>query len=93
MAPLGYAAKFDPFLSLKLRPHALHPVTIQGKEGIKFCHLATLYRDHLERNGKEEAEVGLPGLGQYSADQGRTDNQFVSRINPKFFGEFQRFGR
>ena len=25
-----------------LRPHALHPGTIQEKEGIKFCHLATL---------------------------------------------------
>ena len=39
MAPLRYAAKFDPFLSLDC---ALHPGTIQGKEGIKFCHLATL---------------------------------------------------
>ena len=29
-----------PFLGL--RPHALHPGAIQGKEGIKFCHLATL---------------------------------------------------
>ena len=28
-----------PFLGL--RPHALHPGAIQGKEGIKFCHLAT----------------------------------------------------
>ena len=25
-----------------MRPHALHPGAIQGKEGIKFCHLATL---------------------------------------------------
>ena len=25
-----------------LRPHALHPGAIQGKERIKFCHLATL---------------------------------------------------
>ena len=39
MAPLRYAAKFDPFLSLDC---ALHPGAIQGKEGIKFCHLATL---------------------------------------------------
>ena len=31
-------AKFDPFLSL--RPHALHPCAIQGKEGIKFCSAA-----------------------------------------------------
>ena len=28
-----------PFLGL--RPHSLHPGAIQGKEGIKFCHLAT----------------------------------------------------
>ena len=27
-----------------MRPHALHPGAIQGKEGIKFCHLATLAR-------------------------------------------------
>ena len=25
-----------------MRPHTLHPNAIQGKEGIKFCHLATL---------------------------------------------------
>ena len=37
MALLCYASEFD-------RPHALHPGTIQGKEGIKFCHLATLGR-------------------------------------------------
>ena len=43
MAPPRYAAKFDPFLSWPwLAPHALHPGAIQGKEGIKFCHLATL---------------------------------------------------
>ena len=34
-------AKFDPFLSLDCAP-ALHPGAIQGKEGIKFCYLATL---------------------------------------------------
>ena len=32
-------AKFDPFLSF---PHILHSGAIQGNEGIKFCHLATL---------------------------------------------------
>ena len=31
-------AKFDP-----LCPPTLHPGAIQGKEGIKFCHLATLF--------------------------------------------------
>ena len=30
-----------------MRPHALHPGAIQGKEGIKFCHLATLRKTHL----------------------------------------------
>ena len=42
MAPLRYAAKFDPFLSLDCASHALQPGAIQGKEGIKFCPLATL---------------------------------------------------
>ena len=41
MAQLRYATKFDAFLSLDCTP-ALHPGAIQGKEGIKFCHLATL---------------------------------------------------
>ena len=26
-----------------IAPPALHPGTIQGKEGIKFCHLATMH--------------------------------------------------
>ena len=31
-----------------MRPHALHPGAIQGKEGIKFCHLATLTCDSFD---------------------------------------------
>ena len=42
MAPLGYAAKFEPFLSLDCTPPPLHFGAIKGKDGIKFCHLATL---------------------------------------------------
>ena len=42
MALLRCAAKFDFFLSLDCAP-ALHPGAIQGKEGIKFCHLATMH--------------------------------------------------
>ena len=45
MAPLRYAAKFDLFLSLDWAP-TLHPGTIRGKEGIKFCHLATFCSYH-----------------------------------------------
>ena len=29
------------------------------------------YRDHVVRNDDEEDEMGLPGLDQYSPDQGR----------------------
>ena len=48
-----------PFLGLC--PHALHPGAIQGKEGIKFCHLATSAAapDSLfEMRGKERLRVG-----------------------------------
>ena len=41
LAPLRYATKFDPFLSLDWPPRP-PPWRIQGKEEIKFCHLATL---------------------------------------------------
>ena len=54
MALLRYAAKFDSYLSLYCAP-TLHPGTIQGKEGIKFCHLATLsadYTDNVKCTGK-----------------------------------------
>ena len=35
-----------------MRPHALHPGAIQGKEGIKFCHLATLNSGAGDRPGE-----------------------------------------
>ena len=58
MAPLRYAAKFNTFLSLDCAPHALHPGAIQGKEGIKFFHLATLRKEGSRRLGARPA--GLP---------------------------------
>ena len=43
MAPRRYTTKFDPFLSMDCAPcPALQPSAIQGKEGIKLCHLTTL---------------------------------------------------
>ena len=30
-------------------PHTLHPGAIQGKEGIKFCHLAILNRENTDK--------------------------------------------
>ena len=45
-APLRYAAKFDVFLSLD-RTSALQPGAIQGKKGIQFYHLATLFLQEL----------------------------------------------
>ena len=70
MAPLRFAAKFDPFLSLDCAsplPLSSTPGAIQEKEGIKFCHLATLSvsselafssgeRRYSWRNGEEEEE-------------------------------------
>ena len=61
MAPLRYAAKFDPFLSLDCAPipYALHPGAIQRKEGIKFCHLATL-----PVGGQEDDTAGVAVGGE-----------------------------
>ena len=42
MPPLHYAAKFDPFLSSDCALTPSTPAQIQGREAIKFCHLATL---------------------------------------------------
>ena len=39
---------------LELRPHAHHPGAIQGKEGIKLCHLATLVNEEEEAGGPRE---------------------------------------
>ena len=39
---LRYATLQNWIPSFGLRPHALHPGAIQGKEGIQFCHLATM---------------------------------------------------
>ena len=39
-------------------PHALHPGAIQGKEGIKFCHLATLKPGPGTGGGPEEPPGG-----------------------------------
>ena len=41
-----------PFLGLRPLPHALQPGAIQGKEGIIFCHLATLKRAKERTNGQ-----------------------------------------
>ena len=62
-------------------PHALHPGAIQGKEGIKCYHLATLYvSSHLTGDDRDQCpsasaaaapeEDGL-GPGAAGASQGR----------------------
>ena len=45
-----------------MRPHALHPGAIQGKVGIKFCHLATLPARPLRRAGVEPPRQRLDAL-------------------------------
>ena len=54
MAPLRYAAKFDPFLFLDCAPTRS---TLAQSEGIKFCHLATLCEGDLCNANEEEGYV------------------------------------
>ena len=43
MAPLRYAAKFEPFLSLDCAPTPSTLAQSKERKEIKFCHLATLH--------------------------------------------------
>ena len=45
-----------------IAPHALHPGAIQGKEGIKFCHLATLISGSPVSGGPNDDHGGPAGL-------------------------------
>ena len=40
-----------------MRPHTLHPGAIQGKEGIKFCHLATQVKNCEDEVALRDAEL------------------------------------
>mgnify|MGYP001409471989 CR=1 FL=1 len=74
MAPLRYAAKFDTFLSLDCVPtHAL-----QGKEGIKFCYLATLETGEGEVGEEVEEELRVDEETLcVSANQGKEQQAFA----------------
>ena len=57
-----------------LIPHALHPGAIQGKEGIKFCHLATL-------KPSTPKEIFLAGFSnEFSLVRNRADEQELQVI-------------
>jgi len=62
MAPLCCAANFDPYLSLDCAL-ALHPGAIQRKEGIKFCHLATLVGRSVASTPDEQVSFSLRKIG------------------------------
>ena len=51
-------------------PHALHPGAIQGKEGIIFCHLATLRIGHAVPCRPEEPVPGGDGREGGGAQHG-----------------------
>ena len=50
-----------------IAPHALHPGAIQGKEGIKFCNLATL--QVRGRHGARAGHEPQPGPGARAGDE------------------------
>ena len=74
---------------LGLRPHALNPVAIQGKEGIKFCHLATLLR-FLAATAVCAASVGGQMRGRARATRGISKTaMFVSAQGVAIYSEFK----
>ena len=60
MAPLRYAAKFDPFLSWDCARVEGVWGRNPGKEGIKFCHLATLIPPFVRNPSELGAEKQRP---------------------------------
>ena len=72
-----------PFLGL--RPHALHPGAIQGKEGIKFCHLATLVES--ERTVNHRTNGSFDGITGLRSRQDGTDVTDDDRADER---EFER---
>ena len=81
MAPLRYAAKFDPILSLDC---AGLRAGIKGKEGIKFCHLSTLPRE----TGSTAAGTLLQQLADYAEEEARPGGlrYYCTPVNPEFPG-------
>ena len=78
VAPLRFAAKLDPFPSLDcdpkpstLCPQALHPGAIQGKEGIQFCHLATL---------QASLPPSMPTSRTKASDEGTGGQTVIDRV-------------
>ena len=70
MAPLRCAAKFDPFLSSDCAPRPPRGA-IQGKEGIKFCYLATL-------------SEGTPNRGAFKVESGdRSERRKIHDMGDK----------
>ena len=50
--------------TLRCKINALHPDAIQGKEGIKFYHLATLGRmQRKEKEAESKVDVGMSESG------------------------------
>ena len=56
-----------------MRPHALHPGAIQGKEGIKFCHLATLIQGDKAEPLPRDGGLGGDEAGPEQRGRGESD--------------------
>ena len=73
-----------------IAPHALHPGAIQGKEGIKFCYLATM-REKTEESGGEDKRRRRPRARARSQTCGCRCSRLF-RVFPCMLGPIEIFG-
>ena len=91
MAPLHFAAKSDAFLSLDCA--RVEGVGARGKEGIQFCHLATMVAG-LKRNPntrRQQGATNLRGSFEETSEAAATDGATVEGQG-YFFREILRHG-
>ena len=82
-----------------IAPHALHPGAIRGKEGIKFCHLATSNEgghrranNLLTRPRRNQTPSAPPASSIYSIPDASTDKPPDVSFNPPTYEEATTMG-
>ena len=89
MAPLRYAAKFDPFLYLDCG--RVEGVGTQGKEGNKFCHLATLRANRMRKESRnpitEAVNYGRPAAPAEGGKEEEVESDSGKKATKLFYGK------